>query len=297
MASPQRKPSIDIAGLNKDLAIPGLACRHCLFFRKEGFYEDDKDKVRERTPCQNLNVLPTSKPCPNFSVAPEEFNFGDVEDPTVLLAKLLTGLDEKRLPQFAAHLVELYKTRKKGYRFGETVYVKLFGDEYLSNYAAVKVVKAKEITEKLYQTSSLDPQVGRQLVRQRRLVLYLQGHGNMRLRIYEDHVLREKEFAARVKDLQARQRLVDPKYTSYTLLPVPSKLDDPAYRPKMAQVVERTKSGRLVKSNSKKAVADTSAADTLPSGRKRRNYEKRRFNATGPLGAAAYRVSGKGLHG
>lgn len=297
MASSQQKPSIDIAGLNKDIAIPGLACRHCLFFRKEGLYEDEKDKVRERTPCKNLNVLPTSKPCPNFSVAPEEFNFTDVEDPTVLLAQLLSGLDEKRLPQFAAHLVELYKTRKKGYRFGETVYVRLFGDEYLSNYAAVKVVKAKEITEKLYQTSSLDPQVGRQLVRQRRLVLYLQGHGNMRLRLYDTHVLREKEFAARIKDLQARKRLADPKYSTYTFLPVPSGLEDPAYRPKLAQVVQPTKAGRVIKSNSKKTVTDPGAADTLPSGRQRRNYEKRRFTATGTQGAAAYRVSGKGLNG
>lgn len=288
----QQKPRIDIAGLNKDLVIPGLACRHCMHFGKEGLYEDERDRDRERTPCKNLNVLPTSKPCPNFSVDTAEFNFGGVEEPTELLSKLLTGLDEKRLPQFSALMVELYKMRKKGFRFGETVYVRLFGDDYLSNYFAVRVVKVKEVIEKMYQTSSLDPQIGKQMVRARRIVVYLQGKGNFRLRLYDNSVLRERDMIAKRKELQSKERLVDPRYDTYTHLPVPDTLTDPAYLPPMAAVVKHTKKSRqILKPSAKPPVG------TPPTGRPRRHYEKRRFPHLSTSEATAFRVSGKGLAG
>lgn len=288
----QQKPRIDIAGLNRDLVIPGLACRHCMHFLKEGLYEDERDRDRERTPCKNLNVLPTSKPCPNFSVEPAEFNFGDVEDPTELLSKLLVGLDEKRLPQFAAHLVEMYKTRKKGYRFGEIVYIRLFGDDYLSNYFAVRVVKVKEVIEKMYQTSSLDPQIGKQMVRARRLVVYLQGRGNLRLRLYDNSVMREREMVAKRKELQSKGRLVDPRYDAHTHLPLPDTLDDPAYLPPLAAVAKHTKKSRqTIKTSAKPSTG------TLSAGRQRRHYENRRFPHLNASEGSAFRVSGKGLAG
>ena len=296
MASKREKPKVEIPNLGKDLVIGGLFCKHCAFFQREGIYEFDKDKTRERTPCHNLGVQPNSKPCPNFSVNPYEFDFNEVDGATALLSELFRGLDERKLPQFAAHLMELYKTRKKGFKFGETVYVRLFGDEYVSNYAAAKVIKVKETIERPWTGPSLDPAIQRRRLRQKVLVVYAQGAGNLRMQLKAESVLREKEFAARLKIMQKAGRLIDPQYARYSINPIPpvEDLGNPGYRPSEARVIQQGKIKQAaVKKSSRKVAGRTTATNIPPkhpSGRERRDYESRRFTKNE---VKAFHVQGK----
>ena len=91
--------------------------------------------------CTEHGMTADSKPCERFSADPTKISFTRDRD-AFRAEKFLTELSDDKLRLFASLLVEETKTRAKGFYFGMPVYLRVYGDDYLSNYQRAKVVSA-----------------------------------------------------------------------------------------------------------------------------------------------------------
>lgn len=250
------KPKVQIQGLGRELTVPALFCKHCVFYEREGFYAKPKDhkdsggrgpgkkkKIGgEKIPCKYLGIDGnTTKPCGEFSPDVSSISFEDPEGSPALISTLLHQMDDKDIPKLTSLLVELYRTRKllrNRFKFGDVGYVLMFGEDYLSNYQAVQIIKAKKEIVFLEQAPSLDglPRTKKQKVTT--VYIYARGSKNLNLRLQESSVLTERAFKEKVKELQKAGRLIDPRYQCFTDMPLPDNLEDPNYRPKLARVIK-----------------------------------------------------------
>ncbi len=111
-----------------------VKCGGCLYFASRAH-----SKYKE--PCSKLGILATNTPCNKFSADTSQFNFrGDKV--LKILSKALSKIGKEHLPAIATILNREAKTRNKGFYFGEAVYVKAFGGDYLSNYRRAYVIYA-----------------------------------------------------------------------------------------------------------------------------------------------------------
>lgn len=164
----------------------GVTCKHCVFYNRQKTYD---------SPCSKLGVLPESLPCKRFTTDPYQVNFKD-DDGTEEIAKILPKIKPGSIAILMSLLLDEAKTRRRGYHFGQKVYVRIFRDDYISNYAAAWVVKA----DKTYA--------------------YLQARHGFRVMYYHRDVLNKEQWAKKKKSLLKQGLVKDPKFRGYTKISV-----------------------------------------------------------------------------
>lgn len=161
-----------------------VTCQHCLHFKEIKIYKDV---------CEALGVKTFSPTCRNFML-----NWKDI-DPGAYkrLQKMLERVSTENLPIVAALINNEIKTRKGKFSFGMPVYVRLFGDDFFSNYAKCWVIFKS----------------GR--------YVYVKGTNNKFAGVFlRSSVLTEKKFIEKGTKLIKEGKLRDPKFSEYTQLKI-----------------------------------------------------------------------------
>jgi hypothetical protein len=164
-----------------------VTCRNCIFFKKEAYFSGDG---KNRSPCEQLGRLGSQLPCPIFKVDPYSVDFNG---PSMMaFANILSDLPAKSLPLMAAILLQERTTRRNGFTFGQTVYVRVYPDDYISNYATAKVVMVDDKW------------------------VYIQAKRGFRAKIQHSSVFREAEWAQHQLKLRSAGKFTDPNLKNYT---------------------------------------------------------------------------------
>lgn len=183
------KRSLKVSSSGLPNLIPNVHCGDCIFYkrmRNSAFAE----------PCSKLGVMPKNDPCRRFAAAPEQFNFRS--DKTLrLFAKVIAKMGRDMLPLIASVMMREAKTRKKGFSFGQPVYLRAFGGDFRSNYRKAFIVF---IDRKLAYLSDGFNKDGSYFTAS---VAY-------------DSLLTEEQWEAKKARLETRKLLKDPKLLEYT---------------------------------------------------------------------------------
>lgn len=181
-----------------------VTCGSCVFFTA-------RSRPEFREPCSQLGIQAKRTPCKRFTPNPAVINMRT--DKTMRqFAKVLAKLSRESLPVIASVLLREAVTRSKGFHFGQPVYVKAFGGEYISNYRKAFVVFAS------------------------RKLVWLTGGKNVRTdstfmaSIGIEHVLTVDQWEKKSSKLRVQGKVKDPKlkyYTSTEKLPEIDKLAIP----------------------------------------------------------------------
>ena len=193
-----------------------VRCGDCIFFSKfEKFGE----------PCEKLGVLKRDKPCKYFSVDPFQIDF-DTTQGIVKLKNLLNRTENDDLKKFAAIINQHIDTRNMGLEFGEVVWVKLFQDDYLSNYFKAKVVQANKG------------------------IVYVHGiDGHTFTGTFQrPSVFTLREFREKRKELRSKKKITDPNFERYFVV----KKSDTDKSKKEKSVPEEVEQDKKQKKKSKK---------------------------------------------
>lgn len=161
-----------------------VRCRDCFHFRhqKANGYKDI---------CERLGILPQGRPCAKF--LPDAKIFDIEVDDGRNLRTYLGSLPASRLALYASLLIQEKNTRRQGFHFGEMIYVRLFREDYLSNYARAWVIMANS---------------------QR---VFVQGTDHkFRGNFLRSSILDAEEFIRKKKALISRKQLLDPNLAKYT---------------------------------------------------------------------------------
>ncbi len=184
---------VRIKGIGREQTISGLKCGQCKFFKQFGFYSISGDsQKREKVPCNELGILETSLPCPNFSISPYKINFKNKEGVERLLEKILQKITKKDLALFSVLINQEQRTRKKGFYFGQIVYLRLFGEDYLSNYVKAKIINA---------TGEY---------------VHVQGDKGFNATLFIDSILTKEAFIKKQVELTKKNKLLDPNFAKHT---------------------------------------------------------------------------------
>jgi hypothetical protein len=167
-----------------------VRCGSCIFF-------EDRAHQAFKKPCSTLGVKKFSRPCIKFFANP--FHFLQ-DDPEYKLVNRLLVKYGKQLPTLVAWLNQESSTKKTGFTFGQTVYVRMLGDDYLLNYAKATVISSSK--EQVYVQ-------GKKL-----------GKGGTYL---HDSVLTEEQWSRKKKNLIKHKRIRDPKEKEYYKITVTPK--------------------------------------------------------------------------
>jgi hypothetical protein len=155
-------------------------CGDCVHFNK--FRHPQLPRV-----CSEDGVRDYAKPCEKFQVNWQHFNYSET------FTKILKEVVTEDLPRIAALINAEIATRTAKYYYGMPVYVRLFGEDFISNYARCNVITAQ----------------GR--------YVYVQG---MKTKYYgmfvKKSVFSEKQFIAKLKQLALNKRYTDPKLKTFT---------------------------------------------------------------------------------
>jgi len=89
--------------------------------------------------CITLGMTDISAPCERFSADPSKIRFKTSRNARRAL-EFLQELSDDKLALYASLILEERRTRSNGYSFGQTVYISINGQDYLSNYRRLKVV-------------------------------------------------------------------------------------------------------------------------------------------------------------
>lgn len=176
-----------------------VRCRNCLFFKKAAYF---------RAPCGSaeMGIKPYAKPCEHFTA--NHYSFDTVIDRP--LTDFLESLSHDRLGDLTALLNQEIRTRRHGFTLGQLVYIRLFQDEYLSNYCRASVIMANKD------------------------YVYVQGldaKKKFRGMFRHESILNVKTFTLKKKSLVRRRRLVDPRLKEYTTLKVDASKVKVEYEP------------------------------------------------------------------
>lgn len=170
----------------------GVRCKSCLFFKHAATF---------KLPCSEMDVKSFARPCSRFTANHYAFDFLDGGHQQI--AELMARLKDSRIADLTALFNQELRTRKQGYRHGQIVYVRMFSDDYLSNYARAKVVLAT----KEY--------------------IYLQGFTkksrSFRGSYLRKSVLTEEQFERKRRRLIKAGKLRDPALAQYTAWKPPVK--------------------------------------------------------------------------
>jgi hypothetical protein len=178
-----------------------VTCRDCIFFEREANFTDGKEK----RPCKQLGRLASQLPCVAFKVSPYQMDFNGAD--MLTFANIISNIPNGKLPLLAAILLQENTTRKNGFKFGQTVYVQVFPDDYLSNWAVAKII-------------AVDSKW-----------VFIQGKRGFRAKVAHSSVLREIEWTEHSRKLRGLGRFSDPNLNKYTTV---------NFRPSLAEVPLQT---------------------------------------------------------
>jgi len=166
-----------------------VRCNSCIYF-------ENRAHSKYKEPCNSLGILAKSTPCNKFTPNPAKLNF---RSDKILrqISRVLAKIGKEHLPLIASVLLRESKTRNKGFNFGQVVYVRIFGDDYISNYRKAYVVFAE------------------------RKLVYLTGGKNINSEteftasVGTQYVLSSDQWEKKKSALKAQGKLKDPKLPRY----------------------------------------------------------------------------------
>lgn len=121
----------------RPITVP-VRCGDCIHYHSLALFSDGRGG---RKPCSGLGRAERSYPCSHFSANPFGFN-ALKDDALAQLYRIIPRLNRRNVALLAAILGQESRTAAQGFRFGEVVYVRILPDDYLSNYASARVIKA-----------------------------------------------------------------------------------------------------------------------------------------------------------
>ena len=170
--------------------ILNVRCGSCIFFK-------DRAYPAFKKPCHEIGVKKSSRPCTKYYASPFLF-MKDSEGFKML--ETLTSKFEKDLSGLVGMLNQVLLTKRYGFSFGQTVYVKMIGEDYLQNYAKATVISANH--ESVYVQGKKFAKGGTYL------------HGS---------VLTEDQWKRKKRNLVKHGRIRDPKAKEYYRVKVSPK--------------------------------------------------------------------------
>lgn len=120
----------------KSAITASVKCGQCLYFNR-------LTNKAYKAPCQTLGVFPKSDPCLRFSADPSLLPIKSDKKMRVF-ADLIQHFGKDSLQLLATVLNSATRTRAVGLHFGQVVYLRMFGDDYVSNYFRAYVVSARK---------------------------------------------------------------------------------------------------------------------------------------------------------
>lgn len=154
-------------------------CKNCIHFathRAEKF----------KSVCSFLGVKPESRPCPSFFANP--FEFKPKQKEFKAFQDLVQDLPKSKITALLGWLQQELITRSSGMEFGEVVYLRTVGDDYLRNYSKAVVISAN------------------------RKYVFLQGaKKKFTAMVLRSSVLNEKQWKAKRASLISKNKIRDPK--------------------------------------------------------------------------------------
>lgn len=143
--------------------------------------------------CMKLGVIEKAKPCKRFSPDVSLLNFND-EKQQFMLSDIMANTSTARLALLAAVINREARTRRHGFHFGEVIYIRAFGDDYVSNYRKGRVINADSE------------------------YVYISGNRNFVAQVYHDSVIKHAQWKLKKVKLTKAGKVRDPRYKSYTQL-------------------------------------------------------------------------------
>jgi len=161
-----------------------VRCRDCFHFKHQ-------KASGYKSVCIDLGILPQGRPCAKF--LPDAKLFDLRLDEGRDLRQYVGTLPANKLALYAALLMQERTTRRQGFRHGEMIYIRLFREDYLSNYARAWVIMANA---------------------QR---VFVQGvDSRFRGNFLRTSIFDAEEFARKKKALISRKLINDPNLIKYT---------------------------------------------------------------------------------
>lgn len=167
-----------------------VTCGSCLFFKRHAH-------SKYRGPCNTLGVQEISRPCKVFTPEPISFNFRS-EKELRLLAKVLMKISKNHLRLLATMLLREHKTRAKGFKFGQPVWVKVFGGDYISNYRKAYIAHVER--DKVYLTAGVNRNIDKVFT----------------ACVKKTSVLTKPQWLKKKSTLTTKGFIKDPNYKQYT---------------------------------------------------------------------------------
>jgi hypothetical protein len=177
---------IDI-NLGKSALTIKQTCGQCIHLKRMAYPAFKK-------PCIELGIIEESKPCEKFAANPALIKFSDSEH-TRNIAKAMRELNDRELKLLAVVINQETRTRKRGFEFGQIVYFRVFGGDYISNYVKAKVVSAD------------------------RDYVHVQGADGCLATLYHKSVLTGKEWKKKEFYLLKINKIKDPNRAKYLKAP------------------------------------------------------------------------------
>jgi hypothetical protein len=139
-------------------------------------------------PCKDLGILEVSKPCTRFTPDARSLKINN-DAAAINLAIAMATVPTSKLKVLAALINREARTRKRGYYFGEVVYMRVIGGDYISNYRKARILFAEK--DYLHIEGSVDGFVAS---------------------VMHSTVLNSKEWAKKKKQLLLEGKKRDPNY-------------------------------------------------------------------------------------
>jgi len=166
-----------------------VSCGDCVFFTKRA-------NPKYKKPCQPNGIVAGATPCDKFTPDPSKLSFRS-DKIARQLARAVSKIGKEHLAIIASFLLRERKTRNKGLHFGQVVYIKVFGGDYLSNYTKAYVAFAD------------------------RKLVYLSNAKNLKndneftASVGIEHILTKEQWEKKKSVLKLQGRIKDPKLKSF----------------------------------------------------------------------------------
>ena len=164
-----------------------LSCGDCRHFTRMAFPEYG-------SVCSKIGIVEEAKPCKRFTPDSRLVEFQSDPD-LVQFATFLATVPTSKLGVIASILTREHRTRKQGFNFGEVVYLRVFGDDYISNYRRCRVVQADA------------------------RYVHVEGKKGFTATVLKTSLLNFKQFKKKRAELEAAKKIRDPKYKNYFAVP------------------------------------------------------------------------------
>lgn len=144
--------------------------------------------------CATKGIFDTNKPCKRYSVDTRQIPIKNNED-IIALAALMARIPKKSLPLVAALANRESRTRRSGYVFGQIVFIRILGNDYISNYRRCRVTEANKD------------------------YVFLEGADGFSAMVHHSSILTTEKWLEKKAHLKKLKKIVDPKYQEYFTAP------------------------------------------------------------------------------